>query len=122
MPHDQAQGHHHHDHDHDHHHHHSHAPLRLHTIRIYAGDFAGAFAFYGETLGLTCVGGSATGPFALFDTGAAQLALEHIPTNHPAYNELVGRFVGASFMVDNLSKTFADLNSKGVEFMAPPQR
>ncbi|MDX2145391.1 MAG: VOC family protein [Rhodospirillaceae bacterium] len=115
MPHD-------HPHDHDHGHHHHHPALRLHTVRLYVGDFAAAFAFYGETLGLKAVSGEAGGSYALFDTGAAQLALERIAPNHPAYGELVGRFAGVSFMVDDLAKFYEAHLAKGVEFMAPPQK
>jgi catechol 2,3-dioxygenase-like lactoylglutathione lyase family enzyme len=120
MPHDQPHGH---QHDHDDNHHHDHGPrLRIQTVRIYAGDFAGAYAFYAETLGLTAVAGGVAGPYVLFDTGGAQLALERIPPSHPAYGELVGRFAGVTFRVDDLSVTYRDLLAQGVEFMAPPQR
>ncbi|MDX2225158.1 MAG: VOC family protein [Rhodospirillaceae bacterium] len=122
MPHDQPH-HHHHDHDHHDHHDHDHGPaLKIQTVRVYAGDFAGAYAFYAQALGLKPVAGSAEGPYALFDTGAAQLAVERIPPGHPAYAELVGRFAGVSFRVDDLSATYRHLTDHGVEFMAPPQR
>lgn len=123
MPHDQPHDHHH-DHDHHHAHSHDHPPVRfrLHTVRLYAGDFAAAFGFYADTLGLPVKSGGPEGPFALFDIGGAQLALERMAPQHPAYEELVGRFSGVSLMVGDLNATHADLVAKGVEFMAPPQR
>lgn len=122
MPHDHP---HDHKHDHDHDHHHDHGPaltFKLHTVRMYVGDFGGAFTFYAQTLGLPVVTGDASGPYALFDTGGAQLALERIPHNSPAYDELVGRFAGVSFMVPDLNALYESLVAKGVEFMAPPQK
>jgi predicted enzyme related to lactoylglutathione lyase len=117
MPHDHP-----HDHDHDHGHDHPHPVLRLHTARLYAGDFAAAFAFYAETLGLKVVSGEAGGSYAQFDTGAAQLGLERIAPNHPAYGELVGRFAGLSFAVADLGAFYDEMMQRGVEFMAPPQK
>lgn len=127
MPHDQPHGHDHdhdhpHDHGHDHTPDHSHARFRLHTVRIYAGDYAAGFAFYSSILGLPVKSGGPEGPFALFDLGSAQLALERIPPQHPAYEELVGRFSGVSLMVADLNALHDELVAKGVEFMAPPQR
>jgi predicted enzyme related to lactoylglutathione lyase len=89
---------------------------------LYVGDFAGAFAFYADTLGLKAITGGAAESYAVFDTGGAQLALERIAPNHPAYGELVGRFAGISFMVDDLAAFHAAHVAKGVEFMAPPQK
>jgi predicted enzyme related to lactoylglutathione lyase len=119
MPHDHP-----HDHDHGHHHHHHHPEpkFKLQAVRVYVGDFAAAFEFYGKTLGLHLVDGTAAGPYAFFDTGSAQLALERIPPQHPAYNELVGRFAAVSFKVADLSALYEELVGKGVEFMAPPQK
>jgi len=73
-------------------------------------------------LGLHLVDGTAAGPYAFFDTGSTQLALERIAPNHPAYGELVGRFAALSFKVSDLSAIYDELVSKGVEFMAPPQK
>ena len=118
MPHDHP-----HDHDHDHgHHHHPEPAFKLQTVRVYAGDFSAAFMFYATMLGLAVVEGTPAGPYALFDTGNAQLALERIPPNHPAFGELVGRFAGLSFKVPDLSALYDELVAKGVEFMAPPQK
>lgn len=118
MPHDQP-----HDHSHDHgDHDHVHTRFRLHTVRLYAGDFAAAYAFYAETLGLPVKAGTPAGPYALFDVGGAQLALERMAPSHPAYAELVGRFTGISLMVPNLAALHDELAGKGVEFMAPPQK
>lgn len=119
MPHDQS---HDHDHDHDHPHHHGAVRFRLHTVRVYAGDFAAAYAFYAETLGLGVKAGGPEGPFALFDVGGGQLALERMAPHHPAYDELVGRFSGLSLMVGDLTAVHEELVGKGVEFMAPPQQ
>ncbi|MBL8643934.1 MAG: VOC family protein [Rhodospirillaceae bacterium] len=120
MPHDHP---HDHDHDHDHDHHHHHQPrIRLQSVRVYVGDFAAAFAFYAEGLGLPVITGDAKGPYALFDTGGTQLAVEHIPATHPAYGELVGRFAGVSLVTPDLGALYTELAGKGVAFMAPPQK
>jgi catechol 2,3-dioxygenase-like lactoylglutathione lyase family enzyme len=121
MPHDHPHDHDH-NHDHGHHHHHHEPKFKLQAVRVYVGDFAGAFEFYAKTLGLQLVDGTPAGPFAFFDTGNSQLALERIPPNHPAYQELVGRFAAVSFRVADLSAVYDDLVAKGVVFMAAPQK
>lgn len=123
MPHDHPHDHDHdHDHGHGHHHHHPEPKFKLQAVKVYVGDFAAAFTFYGATLGLQLVDGTPTGPYAFFDAGGAQVALERIPPNHPAYGELVGRFAAVSFKVPDLSALYDELSAKGVEFMAPPQK
>ncbi|MBL8630671.1 MAG: VOC family protein [Rhodospirillaceae bacterium] len=121
MPHDHTHDHDH-NHDHDHHHHHHETKLRLQSVRVYVGDFGAAFKFYAETVGLNVVTGDENSPFAIFDTGAAQLAVEYVAPTHPAYGELVGRFLGVSFVTKDLAALYMDLAGKGVEFMAPPQK
>jgi catechol 2,3-dioxygenase-like lactoylglutathione lyase family enzyme len=121
MPHDQPHDHHHDDAESDHDHG-GRFGMRLHTVRLYVGDFGAGFAFYRETLGLPLKGGGAAGPFALFALGGVQLALERMPPEHPAYGELVGRFSGLSIMVKDLAEAHRHLVDLGVEFMAPPQR
>lgn len=120
MPHDHSHDHDH-DHDHDHHHHHE-TKLRLQSVRVYVGDFSAAFTFYAETIGLGVMTGDSTSPFAIFDTGSAQLVVEHVSPTHPAYGELVGRFLGVSFLTPDLGALYAELSGQGVEFMAPPQK
>lgn len=121
MPHDHSHDHDH-AHDHDHHHHHHEPKLRLQSVRVYAGDFAAGFAFYAQGLGLKVISGDANGPYALFEAGPAQLALEYVPPTHPAYGELVGRFAAISFVTPDLGALYDELANKGVEFMAPPQK
>jgi len=49
--------------------------LKLTHVRLLLDDFAEAFSFYQDTLGLTCTFGDASGPYADFDTGPATLAI-----------------------------------------------
>ncbi len=49
--------------------------MKLTHVRLLLDDFAEAFSFYQDTLGLTCTFGDASGPYADFDTGPATLAI-----------------------------------------------
>jgi catechol 2,3-dioxygenase-like lactoylglutathione lyase family enzyme len=49
--------------------------LKLTHVRLLVDDFAEAFRFYQDTLGLTCTFGNASGSYADFDTGPATLAI-----------------------------------------------
>jgi predicted enzyme related to lactoylglutathione lyase len=91
-------------------------------VRVYVGDFATAFRFYAEGLGLPVVTGDEKGPYAVFDTGHAHLAVEHVAPTHPAYADLVGRFSAVTFVTQDLGTLYNELANNGVEFMAPPQK
>lgn len=53
--------------------------MRLQLAMIFAKDFAGMAAFYGETLGLAEVAGSRTESWVEFDAGGVRLGLHAIP-------------------------------------------
>jgi catechol 2,3-dioxygenase-like lactoylglutathione lyase family enzyme len=121
-PHDHPHDHDHdHDHEHGHHHHHHEKALafRLRSVRLYCGDLGNAITFYRDLLGLPLV--NETPNAATFDTGDAQLTVEHVPHGHPAHQELVGRFAGISLMVPDLAKVYGRMTAQGVAFLAPPQ-
>ena len=40
----------------------------------------------------------------------------------PGYEDRIGTFINTSWEVDNVEKTYAELQGRGVEFTAPPQK
>lgn len=95
--------------------------MRLHGFRVFVHDLEVARRFYRDTLGLKLKwehGQTAAG----FDLGA-DLIVEAVDEDADADDRaLVGRFVGCSIAVENIDTIYADLISKGVEFVSPPER
>ena len=40
----------------------------------------------------------------------------------PGHEQLVGTFINTSWEVDNIDKTYSELQAKGVEFVKPPEK
>lgn len=97
--------------------------MNLSAARIFVRDIAKAKAFYGERLGLTLTLGDPDHGVCIFDAGGAQLIVESVPAGAPAEElNLVGRFTGLSFAVDNILAKHEDFLSLGVEFSGAPEQ
>lgn len=94
--------------------------MKLTVLRVFVHDWPRALRFYTETLGLQPTFASEDMGWAQLDTGECQLALERSEgeSNEPS---LVGRFVGASFGVDDVHGTYERLRARGVEFLGAPE-
>ena len=96
--------------------------MNLNAIRIFVHELAPTAAFYGNTLGLRQVAGSASAGYCVFDAGAARLIVESVAADAPAEDAaLVGRFTGLSFEVDDVRATHARLTALGVTFDEEPE-
>lgn len=94
---------------------------KLYAIRIFVSDWERALAFYSETLGMPVAFAGPEMGWAELDTGEAHLALERADPNHAESMARVGRFVGVSLQVADLQATYETLQSRGVDFLAPPE-
>ena len=93
----------------------------LSTVRIFVQDLQRALNFYEEKLGMRIAyRNPAYGWAEIKTSNNITLGLEEIQTSDPEYGQLVGRFVGISFHVDNVQETYERLTLKGVVFESKP--
>jgi len=92
----------------------------IEAVRIFCHDFPACLTFYRDSLALPMV--SADDEFAVFDTGACKLILEHIGNQTRAERALVGRWTGISFTVEALELAYADMIRRGVPFQGRPEQ
>ena len=78
--------------------------------------------FYRETIGLPLTFVDQAFAWAEFDLGGARLGIEGMDADADQADELVGRFVGVSFAVEDIHLTYSQLVEKGVEFTELPTR
>ncbi|MFK7896136.1 MAG: VOC family protein [Myxococcota bacterium] len=95
---------------------------KLKTVRIFVTDWTRSLAFYSDTLGIPIAYAIPESGWAELETGEAHLALERVAPQDPEADELVGRFVSVSLEVDDLQAVYEKLISRGVEFLAPPEK
>jgi predicted enzyme related to lactoylglutathione lyase len=93
--------------------------VKLSALRVSVNDIAAAKDFYGRILGLKELWdwGQAVG----YDVGITLIIESHDPAD-PEQRELVGRFVGCSFAVENIDATYEELVGRGVKFIGPPEK
>lgn len=94
---------------------------QLHVVRIFSFDWERSFAFYKDTLGLPSTFADRDLGWAQFDLGGASLGLEWADPDDAEARGLVGRFVGISLQVDDIDAAYAELSTRGVRFLAPPE-
>jgi predicted enzyme related to lactoylglutathione lyase len=92
----------------------------LSFVRVFVRDWPRAVAFYAETLGIPVAFKSDEMGWAELATGEAHLALER--STPGGEEDLVGRFLGVSLSVENVDAAYAELRSRGVDFVGPPER
>ena len=95
---------------------------RLYAVRIFVSDFSRALEFYSKTLEMPIAFADQAMGWAELGVEGAHLALERVARDDPEFAERVGRFVGVSLLVANVSETYAELCGRGVEFTAPPEK
>ncbi|MCW5620228.1 MAG: VOC family protein [Burkholderiales bacterium] len=96
--------------------------MNLGAARVFVRDFAEAKAFYSQRLGLTVEAADEEHGFCMFDTGAAKLIIETVGNEDKEGQELVGRFTGLSFPVEDIQSTHRQLCAVGVEFSGAPEQ
>lgn len=96
--------------------------MKLYAVRIFTTDWDRSVDFYQETVGWPLVFADQEFAWAEFDLGGAKLGVEGMEPGDARADELVGRFVGVSIVVDDLDAVYAQLSEQGVEFTSPPER
>lgn len=94
----------------------------LNAVRIFVTDIDQAKNFYCDTLGWTAKAIEPNGNFLLFKVGDVDLVVENVKGDIEAEQNLVGRFTGVSFTVEDIQATYEALKQKGVEFVQQPEQ
>lgn len=96
--------------------------MKLYAVRIFTTDWDRSVDFYQETVGLPLVFADQEFAWAEFDLGGAKLGIEGMEPGAPQVDQLVGRFVGVSIVVDDIDAAYTQLAGNGVQFTTPPER
>ncbi len=96
--------------------------MELYAVRIFVRHWSQACAFYSETLGLPERYRNDEIGWAEYDLGGPCFGVERIQPGDTEGEALVGRFVGISLRVGDIDDVYEALKTKGVQFMAPPER
>jgi catechol 2,3-dioxygenase-like lactoylglutathione lyase family enzyme len=97
--------------------------VKLSALRLFVNDLAAAHEFYADKLGFPADGAAMDAGYCVFDAGGAVLIVEPVAADAPPEDRaLVGRFVGASFVVDDIHAEYARLRALGVTFAGAPER
>ncbi len=91
-------------------------------VRVFVRDFERAVRFYTETLGFALASRDDEVGWAQLVTFGTTLALERVDNTDPADRQLVGRFLGLSLAVPDVTTAFQTLVNRGVIFTHPPTR
>lgn len=95
---------------------------KAYAQRVFCYNYSKCLSFYKDTIGLPLKLGNEDTGWAEFDVGGLSLAIEKLDINDQESNALVGRFIGLSLEVDDLSMVYEELKSKGVEFTSAPKQ
>lgn len=89
-------------------------------LRVFVWDLEKARAYYAGPVGLKEK--SHTPPVATFDCGQVTLVVEQADPSDPESKTSVGRYVGATFTVDDAQAAYEALKARRVDFLEPPER
>jgi len=92
--------------------------LRIAAVRLWVADLTAALPFYRDTLRLRPTGGGAADGYAMFDAGGTDLIVE---AAGPDDADLIGRFAGVSFEVEDCAAAHSALTAQGVRFYGAPE-
>ena len=89
------------------------------TIRMFVFDLKKSIPFYAEVLGKDPA--FQDEDCAIFQSGTVKLMLERVQPDDVDEEEMVGRFTGISFAVQDIRKAFAELLARKVQFDGRPE-
>lgn len=103
--------------------------MRINNITLLVNDFDKAYAFYNDTLELTCTWGKPGENFASFSLGngsgialfKAELMGMAIPDYQPKQASATGDHMMILIQVDRVDDSYAKWSQKGVVFIDTPQ-
>lgn len=96
--------------------------MKLYAVRIFVRNWQRSCAFYKDILKLPERFQDADLGWAEYDVGGPCLGIEYVDENDEEGKALVGRYVGATLQVDDIQAAYENLESLGVEFVAPPEK
>ncbi len=90
------------------------------AIRIFTHNLERARQFYAGMLELDEQ--SAEPDYVTFDLAGVDIVIERVAPDDPEATRLVGRFLAASFSVDNIVEVCRELAERGVSLLQPPEK
>jgi predicted enzyme related to lactoylglutathione lyase len=93
--------------------------MNLDTARVFVRDVQQARDFYSAALGLALEADGSENGYCVFDAGAVTLVIEVVDGED---EQLIGRFTGLSFGVEDVESKYEELRLKGVTFTGTPER
>lgn len=97
--------------------------MELNTARVFVQDIASAKQFYEKTLGLKLKADGSRFGYCVFKAGYTELVVESVAQDAPEEDRnLVGRFTGLSFTVQDAAAKHKDLQALGVHFTGAPEK
>lgn len=97
--------------------------MSLAAVRIFVSDIAGASQFYEQSIGLKPAVTAYDEGFTVFTlANGVDLILEEDTPEEDDDENLVGRFVGVSIAVSDITGIYDTLSDNGVRFIDPPER
>ncbi|MBX9693362.1 MAG: VOC family protein [Cyanobacteria bacterium] len=97
--------------------------MKIGFVRVFVSDFEKSLEFYTEKLGME-LDYTDHSNWAQFVSGNdVSLAIEKCASDQVEQgSRLVGRFVGVTLMVDDITEQFERLTKKGVKFSGKPEK
>jgi len=97
--------------------------MRIGFVRVFVTDLERSLAFYTDTLGME-LDFTDHRNWAQFKSGEdISLGIERCDAGHVEQgSKVVGRFVGVTFMVDDIAATYDRLVGRDVQFTGRPER
>ena len=97
--------------------------MELNTARVFVKDVTAAKQFYATKLGLPLKADGSEYGYCVFKAGAAELVIESVGDDAPQEDrDLVGRFTGLSFTVQDIAAKHRELAALGVKFTGAPEQ
>lgn len=98
------------------------ANLALAYINLYVTDLGRSVDFFQKTLGLPLQFSDEKFGYASVDAGPVRMGIAQVDPQDDQSMALVGRHSGFGFGVPDLVKAHAELEAKGVQFTAKPEK
>jgi catechol 2,3-dioxygenase-like lactoylglutathione lyase family enzyme len=97
--------------------------MQIGFVLVFVTDLKRSLDFYTRVLGMELDYSDRT-HWAQFKSGEEMsLALQRCDASHTVHgSKVVGRFVGVTFMVDDIAEIHARLSGQGVEFTGKPEK
>ena len=96
--------------------------LKLYAVRIFVRKWEESCDFYRDKVKLPERFRNDDIGWAEYDLGGPCIGVQYVDEEDEEGKDLVGRTVGVSLQVDNIDESYKELKSRGVEFLAPPEK